>query len=68
MKRKYYPTKPCERSGSLRERGATTVEYVGLAAVSTMLTTGIASVFDSVSGERIGTALVAKIVAIITGS
>lgn len=54
---------PIERA---RERGATMVEYVGLGAVSAMLVSGIAAALDSAAGDRIGSALVKRLLEAIS--
>ena len=50
----------------VRERGATLVEYVGLGAVSTMLVSGIAAALDSAAGDRIGSAIVKRLLQAIS--
>jgi hypothetical protein len=44
------------------------VEYVGLGALATMLVTGIGSAIDSAAGDRLGAAIVRRLLATITGS
>lgn len=62
-----HPTSPAARPRS-SERGSSLVEYVGLGALSTMLVTGIAAALDSAAGDRLGAAIVRRLIGAVTGS
>ena len=49
-----------------REAGTSMVEYVGLGAVGTMLVSGIAAALDGHAGDRIATAIVKRIIEVIS--
>ncbi|MBC7462098.1 MAG: hypothetical protein H7287_12105 [Thermoleophilia bacterium] len=49
-----------------REAGTSVVEYVGLGAVSAMLVSGIAAALDGHAGDRIATAIVKRIIEVIS--
>ncbi len=51
-----------------RERGSSVVEYVGLGALATMLVSGVAAAIDSAAGDRLGAAIVRRLIAAITDS
>ncbi|MCW2956437.1 MAG: hypothetical protein JWO69_1306 [Thermoleophilia bacterium] len=44
------------------------VEYVGLGALGTMMVTGIAAAVDSAAGDRLGAAIVRRLLSAISGS
>ena len=48
-----------------RERAQSTVEYVGLAAISATLVTGIAAAIDSVAGDRLGAAIARRLLELL---
>lgn len=50
------------------ERGSSMIEYVGLGALSGMLVTGLAAAIDSTAGDRIGTAIVRRLLAAVSGA
>ena len=50
-----------------REAGTSVVEYVGLGAVSALLVSGIAAALDGHAGDRIATAIVKRIIEVISG-
>ncbi|MCW2922432.1 MAG: hypothetical protein JWL76_2306 [Thermoleophilia bacterium] len=52
----------------LRERGSSTIEYVGLGSLATMLVTGIAAAIDSAAGDRVAAAVVRRLIAAVSGS
>lgn len=58
-------TRPPERA---RERAQSTVEYVGLAAISATLVSGIAAAIDSAAGEHLGAAIARRLLAVISGT
>jgi hypothetical protein len=47
------------------EDGSSVVEYVGLGAIAAMLVSGIAAALDSGAGERVGAALVRRLLEVI---
>ncbi|MCW2927897.1 MAG: hypothetical protein JWM86_1865 [Thermoleophilia bacterium] len=61
------PPDPPEPSPHARERGASVVEYVGLGAVTSMLVSGVAAALDSAVGDRLGAAIVRKLLAAVSG-
>ena len=48
-----------------RERAQSTVEYVGLAAISATLVSGIAAAIDSVAGDRLGAAIARRLLELL---
>ncbi len=50
------------------ERAASVVEYVGLGALSTMLVSGLAAAFDSGAGDRLGAAVLRRLLEAIGAS
>jgi hypothetical protein len=50
------------------EAGASAVEYVGLGAVSAMLVSGLAAAIDSHAGDRVATAIVRRLIEVVSGS
>ncbi|MCW2925336.1 MAG: hypothetical protein JWM98_2740 [Thermoleophilia bacterium] len=62
------PGAPVDAARSARERGSSMVEYVGLGAVATMLVSGIATAIDSTAGDRLGAAIVRRLIDAISGS
>lgn len=61
-----FPPPPHDTPDS--ERGSSMVEYVGLGALATMLVTGVAAAVDSAAGDRLGAALVRRLISAISGS
>lgn len=57
---------PLAPPGRPAERGATVVEYVGLAALSTLLVSGVASALGSTAGTHVGQAVVRRLVEVIS--
>lgn len=55
-------------SSSTSENASSTIEYVGLGALATMLVTGVAAAFDSSAGDRLGEAIVRRLIEAIVGS
>ncbi len=51
-----------------RERGSSTIEYVGLGSLATMLVTGIAAALDSAAGDRVAAAVVRRLIAAVGGA
>ena len=49
------------------ERGSSTIEYVGLGSLATMLVTGVAAALDSAAGDRVATAVVRRLIASVSG-
>jgi hypothetical protein len=49
------------------ERGSSVVEYVGLGAVATMLVSAVAAAIDSAAGDRLGAAIVHRLLEAIEG-
>ncbi|MCW2972648.1 MAG: hypothetical protein JWN72_921 [Thermoleophilia bacterium] len=49
-----------------REAGTSVVEYVGLGAVGAMLVSGVAAALDGHAGDRIATAIVKRIIEVIS--
>ena len=43
------------------------VEYVGLGALATMLVSGLAAAIDSAAGDRLGAAIVKRLISAISG-
>jgi hypothetical protein len=62
-----HPTPPASEP-SARERASSMVEYVGLGALATMLVTGIGAAIDSAVGDRLGAAVVRRLLAAVAGS
>lgn len=63
------PAAPSGRAPSpLRERASSTIEYVGLGSLATMLVTGIAAAVDSAAGDRVAAAVVRRLIAAVSGS
>lgn len=58
---------PPPRPSRPRERGSSTIEYVGLGSLATMLVTGIAAAFDSAAGDRVAAAVVRRLIAAVSG-
>jgi hypothetical protein len=54
------------RLRALHERASSAVEYVGLAALSMMVVSGIATALDGAAGARLGSAIVRHLLAAIT--
>lgn len=52
----------------IRERGSSTIEYVGLGSLATMIVTGIAAAIDSAAGDRVATAVVRRLIAAVSGT
>ena len=50
-----------------QERGSSMVEYVGLGALATMLVSGLAAAIDSAAGDRLGAAIVKRLISAISG-
>ncbi|MCB0878443.1 MAG: hypothetical protein KDC46_05625 [Thermoleophilia bacterium] len=50
------------------ERASSVVEYVGLGALATMLVSGLLAAFDSGAGDRLGAAIVRRLLEAIAGS
>lgn len=50
------------------EHASSTIEYVGLGALATMLVTGLAAAFDAGPGDRLGEAIVRRLLEAITGT
>ena len=50
------------------ERASSVVEYVGLGALATMLVTGLAAAFDSGAGDRLGAAMLRRLLEAIGAS
>jgi hypothetical protein len=50
------------------EDASSTIEYVGLGALATMLVTGLAAAFDSGTGDRLGEAIIRRLIESIAGS
>ena len=51
-----------------RERGSSTIEYVGLGSLATMIVTGIAAAVDSAAGDRVAAAVVRRLIAAVSGT
>lgn len=51
-----------------RERGSSTIEYVGLGSLATMIVTGIAAAVDSAAGDRVAAAVVRRLIATVSGT
>lgn len=49
------------------EHASSTLEYVGLGALATMLVSGLAAAFDSGAGDRLGAAIVRRLLEAIGG-
>ncbi len=56
------------RSARSRERGSSTIEYVGLGSLATMLVTGIAAAVDSAAGDRVAAAVFRRLIAAVSGA
>jgi len=50
-----------------REAGTSVVEYVGLGAVAALLVSGLAAALDGHAGDRIATAVVKRLIEVISG-
>jgi hypothetical protein len=50
------------------ERASSTIEYVGLGSLATMLVTGIAAAVDSAAGDRVAAAVVRRLIAAVSGA
>ena len=50
------------------EHGSSTVEYVGLGALATMIVSGLAAATDSGVADQLGAAIVQRLVEAISGS
>ncbi len=50
------------------ERGSSTIEYVGLGSLATMIVTGIAAAVDSAAGDRVAAAVVRRLIAAVSGT
>ncbi len=59
-------SRPTQR-GDARERGSSTIEYVGLGSIATLLVTGVAGALDSAAGDRVAAAVVRRLVAAVSG-
>lgn len=55
-----------DRSRPPAERASSTVEYVGLGALATMLVSGLAGAIDGSVGERLGAAVVRRLLEAIS--
>ena len=58
----------CPQPESESERASSVVEYVGLGALATMLVSGLAAAIDGAAGERLGAALLRRLLEAIAGS
>lgn len=59
------PHPPMRRAG---EHGSSTIEYVGLGSLATMIVTGIAAAVDSTAGDRVAAAVVRRLIAAVSGT
>lgn len=50
------------------ERGSSTIEYVGLGSLATMLITGVAAAVDSAAGDQLAAAVVRRLIAAVGGA
>lgn len=50
------------------ERGSSTIEYVGLGSLATMIVTGIAAAVDSAAGDRVAAAVIRRLIAAVSGT
>lgn len=61
------PSPPPPIRPAVCERGSSAVEYVGLGALATLLVSGLAAALDSRAGDRLGAAVVERLLAAIAG-
>jgi hypothetical protein len=59
---------PMTDSHHAPERASSTVEYVGLGALAAMLVSGLAAALDAGAGDRLGAAIVRRLLEAIAGS
>ena len=50
------------------ELASSTIEYVGLGSLATMIVTGIAAAVDSAAGDRLAAAVVRRLIAAVSGT
>ena len=56
---------PPDRPLESPERGSSMIEYVGLGAIAAMLVSGLAAAVNSGAGERLGAAVVRRLIDVI---
>lgn len=59
------PDRTMRRPG---EHGSSTIEYVGLGSLATMIVTGVAAAVDSAAGDRLAAAVIRRLIAAVSGS
>jgi hypothetical protein len=63
----YDPRTRMVRKRRTDEQASSTVEYVGLGALAALLGSGLAGALDSTAGDRLGAAIVRRLIAAIAG-
>ena len=61
------PTRSAPHIDPDHEAASSTIEYVGLGSLATLLVTGLAAALDSAAGDRVAAAVVRRLVEAITG-